>query len=81
MNKPIITKKQIIEGIVMLLIFPVYVMAFRKALKSSGLDKDSKSFYIRYFVRVIHYGIPSALTWFTRKLIVNQYDEYSKYIV
>ena len=81
MSKPIITKKQIIEGIVMLLIFPIYVMVFRKALKRSGLDKDSKSFHIRYFVRVIHYGIPSALTWFTRKLIVNQYDEYSKYIV
>ena len=74
----LITKRQLIEGIVMLLSFPLYVMMFRKATKRSGLDEKSSSFFIRYITRLIQYGIPSAMTWFTRKLFVNQYDEYVK---
>lgn len=80
-SNTIITKKQLVEGIVMLVSFPLYVMIFRKAMKHSGLDDHSPSFFIRYATRVIHYGIPSAMTWFTRKLIINQYDDYVKYIV
>lgn len=77
----IITTRQLVEGFVMLLSFPLYVMIFRKTLKRSGLNENSSSVLIRYVTRIIQYGIPSTMTWFTRKIVINQYDNYVKYIV
>lgn len=59
-----LTEAQIVEGIAMLISFPLYAIIFRRV----GYFGNT---YPGYFVM---YGVPTFLTWVTRKIVMNNYQ-------
>jgi hypothetical protein len=59
-----ITRGQLVEGLVMALVFPLLALVFRKF-------PYYKKNYIGHFVM---YGIPVGLTWLSRKYTMSWYN-------
>lgn len=60
-----ITGAQLIEGIVLTIVFPIFLLFLRKG-------NTNINHVIHYGIQ---YGIPAGLTWIVRRYIVNYYHD------
>ena len=75
-----LTKAQLLEGMVMFLWFPLVAMYFRRFKYPTWLDNKQSFHNIpkRYGLNLIRYGFPVILTWTARKMVMNYYQYESK---
>jgi phosphate starvation-inducible membrane PsiE len=56
---------QLIEGLVIFIVFPLFLLLLRKCNKNM--------YNVMHYV--IHYGLPVGLTWIVRRFVVNYYQD------
>lgn len=71
------TQSQWIEGIVILICFPILAMIFRRFKLPYWLDNKSSFNHIptRYIFNLFKYGIPAFCIWIVRKVFMNYYHK------